>query len=318
MYRKKSFVLLISFLLFVVACDRIVNDTQSDEMARLQAWLQVNHITPDTITPSGIYFVNVHTGTGLSPVDSSYLVFAVTKSDLTETVYETNSKDEAELWGIFTYTKHYVPTFSQYLKSVKSNGLNEGLSMMKEGGKARLILPSNVAGMANNTTVIFDVELIKVVTDPKVFETDTLQNYLTVNPGFTPFSDSIYYKKITTGTRECIVAKDSIVQVNYTGRFLDGYVFDTNIDSVASANHIFSSSKDYGPLVFAVGSTSYIPGFSIAVKKMIEGEKAIFVIPSEFAYGASGNTSGSLIIQPYTSLIFEIELVKVSPSTKTQ
>jgi FKBP-type peptidyl-prolyl cis-trans isomerase FklB len=56
-----------------------------------------------------------------------------------------------------------------------------------------------------------------------------------------------------------------------------------------------------------VGSTELIPGFSIAVRKMIKGERSVIIIPSEFAYGVSGSTSGT-IIHPYTTLVFEIYL----------
>ena len=43
---------------------------------------------------------------------------------------------------------------------------------------------------------------------------------------------------------------------------------------------------------------------------MNEGEKAKFIIPSQLAYGGAGSSTG--IIPPYTTVIYEIELVKLN------
>lgn len=317
--RRKNFLLfLVSFLLFASACDRIVDDPLGDEMARLQAWLQVNNITT-TPTASGLYYINIQEGVENAPKDSNYVVMSYEVRDLDGNLYETTNEDVAKFYDIFTATKHYVPSFTQYFTKVSVlKGLAEGLSMMKEGGKARLIMPSKLAygtgasGVSSYKTLIYDVELKKVVLDPKAYEKDSISSYLSHHPGFTSFNDSLYYKKTKEGTRQCVVAKDSVVEVYYVGKFLDGFVFDTNIDTVALKNNIYSSSKTYDALTFTVGSDSYTAGFNLAVQKMIEGEEATFIIPSFNMYGNTGQTGGTAVIPPYATLIFDIKLVKVS------
>jgi len=310
--------LLMPFLLLNIACDRSDIDPVGDELARLQAWIQVNNINPDTKKPSGLYFINQQEGTGLTPQDSDFVIISYTAKTLDAVVYETTNKEVAQLNDIFQNTIHYVPRFKQYLtNNFNVKALPEGLSYMKEGGSARLIFPSSLGfGSKNLSTVpgysslIYDITLIKVVSDPITYEQSLLTDYLTTNTGFTSISDSIYLKKLAEGTRECVIAKDSVVEVKYTGRYLDGFVFDTNVESVAKENNIYSSSTDkYEPFSFTVGSTSAIAGFSVAVKKMIEGEKVIVVIPSTYAYGVAGNGD----IPPYTTLVFEIEIVNVEP-----
>jgi FKBP-type peptidyl-prolyl cis-trans isomerase len=237
---KRFLVFLIPFLLIIVGCDRIVDDQLSDELARFKAWMRVNNIDTTTITPNGLYYLNRQTGTGISPTDSSYLLYSFTKSDIDFNVSETTYKDIADLWGLFAYTTHYVPNFALFTKeSIKTNGLSDGLNMTKEGGKVRIIIPPGTYGTRSYTAIIYDIELIKVVSDPKVYEHDTLQRYLTLNPGFTSYGDSIYYKKIVAGTDQHYIGKDTVVEVRYTGKFLDGFVFDTNIDTVAKANKIY-------------------------------------------------------------------------------
>lgn len=99
---------------------------------------------------------------------------------------------------------------------------------------------------------------------------------------------------------------DSLV-LNYTGRFLDGRVFDTSIDSIARASNIHNANRRYEPFRIALGRTSLIQGFNFGLFNMKEGEKATVLIPSGYAYGQSG--SGS--IPPNTPLRFDLELLEV-------
>jgi len=313
---KFFLLIIVPFLLLVVGCDRVVNESQGDEMARLDAWLKVNNITTPP-NPSGLYYINKQEGTGASPVDSNWVIFSYVLRSLDDVVFETTFKDTAKLYdiyGIYQTTTHYVPSFMQFFsKSTVSLALAEGLSLMKEGGKARLIAPSRLAGNSS-TTMIYDIELLQVITDPKAYEESLIADYRFANPSFISISDSIYYMKTADGTRACLV--DSLVEVYYTGKFLDGFVFDTNIDSIAKQNDIYTytalTSGKYDVLSFRIGSNAVKTGFEMAIKQMMEGEKGIVIVPSPCAYGVSGDNSGATKIPPYTPLIFELYLKKVT------
>lgn len=67
------------------------------------------------------------------------------------------------------------------------------------------------------------------------------------------------------------VAKGDAVSVHYTGKFENGEVFDSSINS--------------DPLSFKVGAGQMIPGFDEGVLGMVEGEKKTVEIPPEKAYG---------------------------------
>ena len=84
------------------------------------------------------------------------------------------------------------------------------------------------------------------------------------------------------------------VKVLYTGKLLDGTVFD------ASANH------GGEPIEFELGVGQVIPGWDEGIALMSKGEKGILYIPSNLAYGP--RQAGELIT-PYSNLIFEVELV---------
>jgi FKBP-type peptidyl-prolyl cis-trans isomerase FkpA len=128
-------------------------------------------------------------------------------------------------------------------------------------------------------------------------EKEDIQAYLSANDtiDFVKQSSGLYYHEVLAGTGISPVRSDS-AYVKYTGKFLDGSVFDSNV----------TSGKLYG---FIVGQN--IAGFDEGITLMKTGGKATLLIPSNLAYGAVG-TYG---ISGYTPLLFDIELVKSVPHT---
>ncbi len=128
-------------------------------------------------------------------------------------------------------------------------------------------------------------------------EKESIQAYLEKNSSlnFVKQPSGLYYLEVVEGTGISPVRTDS-AYVKYTGKFLDGSVFDSNV----------SSGKLYG---FIIGQN--ITGFDEGITLMKPGGKSTLLIPSSLAYGAMG-TYG---ISGYTPLLFEIELVKAVPYT---
>ena len=102
------------------------------------------------------------------------------------------------------------------------------------------------------------------------------------------------------------------MMINYTGKFthkrVDGKinVFDTSVKADAEAAGSMNPSMQYGPRPFQLGKA--IPGFDEGLKMLGKGGKATFIIPSRLAYGEAGMQGG---IQPYTPLVFEVEMVDI-------
>ncbi|MDA7830504.1 FKBP-type peptidyl-prolyl cis-trans isomerase [Candidatus Pelagibacter sp.] len=98
------------------------------------------------------------------------------------------------------------------------------------------------------------------------------------------------------------IIRHSWVQLEYTGSFENGKVFDTNI------------GKDR-PLVVQMSMKEVIPGFEQGIIGTTKGTKRKIKIPAELAYGKKG---GGDIIPPNTDLIFEFEVIDVlDPSYKS-
>lgn len=98
--------------------------------------------------------------------------------------------------------------------------------------------------------------------------------------------------------------------VNYTGSTIDGKVFDSSIQAEAQKAALQQGDRNYEPLQVIVGKGHVIKGWDEGLLLLNEGSKAEFIIPSDLGYGAEGSGPD---IGPYSTLIFNIELVKIKP-----
>lgn len=112
-------------------------------------------------------------------------------------------------------------------------------------------------------------------------------------PDLSRSPEGIFYK-ITKAGSGPVPTTGATVLVDYTGKFLDGKIFD--------------SSVGRAPLSLAVGRGQVIPGWDKSLAAMKKGEKRLVVIPPELAYGARGYPG---VIPPDSWLVFEMELVDI-------
>ncbi len=130
------------------------------------------------------------------------------------------------------------------------------------------------------------------------------KNNITVSPD----GNGIYIIQEIAGTGDLIQIGDS-VGVRYTGKFLSGKEFDSNVEADT-------------PYRFRVGTPYLIEGWSLALVKMRLGEKSKVLLPSKVAYGSMGfgtyDYYGNYytIIAGYTPLIFEMQVVELVRKTK--
>jgi FKBP-type peptidyl-prolyl cis-trans isomerase FkpA len=120
-------------------------------------------------------------------------------------------------------------------------------------------------------------------------------------PGISPLPSGIYYVNLRPGKGKKVELGDTLT-INYEGRFLNGKFFDSTV-------------KRHQPFQFVYGTEwQVIKGLEEAIGMMHEGEHSLFILPSEVGFGNTGSSTG--VIPPFTSLIFEVEILKVSSPNK--
>jgi len=103
------------------------------------------------------------------------------------------------------------------------------------------------------------------------------------------------------------ITADTVV-VYYTGKFLSGKVFDSNIkEDAQKAKLPVNPMSPYKPIRFALGITGMIPGWNEGLLLLNKGSKVTLILPSSLAYGEQGYQQ----IPGFTPLVFDIELVDV-------
>ncbi|HJZ39377.1 MAG TPA: FKBP-type peptidyl-prolyl cis-trans isomerase [Bacteroidales bacterium] len=116
-----------------------------------------------------------------------------------------------------------------------------------------------------------------------------------------PLPSGVFYLNLRPGSGKMVETGDTVT-VNYEGRFLNGRFFDSTV-------------KRNQPFQFVYGTEwQVIKGLEDAIGLMREGEKSLFIMPSDQGFGNRGSSTG--VIPPFTSLIFEVEILKVSSSRK--
>ena len=127
--------------------------------------------------------------------------------------------------------------------------------------------------------------------EKKILEKYLVDSNITVPP----IANGMYYIKETEGRG---ITPDSArtVLLNFKGCFLNGRCFDVSFETQPFDYRIDAEEQ-------------LIRGLEIGVRKMHEGEKAKFIIPSHLAFGSSGSSTG--MVPPYTTVVYEVELLKV-------
>ncbi len=129
----------------------------------------------------------------------------------------------------------------------------------------------------------------KVIADE---EPAAIRNYILRNKIKTkPSASGLYYIETKKGKGESI-RPGQTVSIKYTGKFLDGTVFDST-----ATGQTFDFVIDRGEV---------IAGFNEGIRQMKKGGKATLIIPSWLGYGEGGG-----VMKPYATLVFDIEIVDV-------
>lgn len=146
-------------------------EMQAAEMQQLSEYLSSEGITANP-TASGLIFISKKKGSGKQAEAGQTVKVNYEGMLLDGTYFDTSVEEVAKANGLYNEQRSYEPFEFTLGQGQVIKGWDEGIAMMKVGGKARLIIPSNIAYGANPrpggpikpfSTLIFDVELVDIV-----------------------------------------------------------------------------------------------------------------------------------------------------------
>jgi peptidylprolyl isomerase len=240
-------------------------------------------------TASGLQYLELTAGDGRAPEagDLVSMNFIGTLPDGTEFA---NSSASGEPVTVVYGRKQLLP------------GWEEGLGLMKAGGKIKLVLPPDLAfgeqgyrEIPPNSQVILEIELLSVEKPPQPTSvaTDKLETS----------ASGLKYSDLTIGEGTQAIT-NSIVTTGYT------------VWVQGETPEFVARSEDGQPVTFVIGRGDQVfPGWEEGVRNMKVGGKRYLLIPPDLAFGeqATGN------IPANATLIMEIELLEVrEPVTQTE
>ena len=263
---------------------------------QLQEYFSKNNLKP-VKTASGLYYTLSREGSG----DAAKMGQAVTVN-YTGKLLDGKAFDS----NVDSSFKHPTPYAFTVGKGIK--GWDEGLMLLKKGAKATFYIPSSLGygmrdqrGIPANSILVFDVEVLDINTpiDQAKEDDKILQEYFAKNNIQATKTPSGLYYSIKQKGLGPTAKPGKTVTMNYTGKTLDGNVFDSNVDP--KFNHV-------QPFTFKLGVGQVIKGWDEGVQLLQIGSKGTFYIPSGLAYGERGSGGA---IPPNAVLIFDVEVTGI-------
>lgn len=336
----KKIIKTVAYIVMAVAaaaCARTVEPGVNEASKRyFDAWMKIHH--PDAKpTGLGIYVIEDEPGTGAVVTDDGFVYADYIVTDLEGNITSYTDRNTAKQLGKFDTTAFYGPKVITTMDNTIQAGLADAIVGMKVGGHKKVIIPSwlmtysvydtpeeYLNTSSSYSDAIYDITITDFTEDISKYEIERIGNYLTEHKdeyGNMSIADSLqygfYYKELVPPADTTSFPTDTSIYINYTGRLLNGLVFDTTDERTAKNHNIYSSSRSYEPVKIKWGEkysdlkmgssgSSVVSGFALTLWQMRAFEKGVGIFYSPLGYSYNGSGSS---IPSYSPLVFEIEIV---------
>ena len=335
----------------IAACAKASTESANEANKRhLDAWISIKYpgLTPQwkgQEDPDGLYVIPSETkaGTGVEVTNNGYAIVTYTTTDLEGNITAYTDAETALQMGTYDSTYYYGPEVWLTKDSTIPAGVQDAIVGMKAGGSKKIIVPSwlmtystyssakeylNTSSTYANTIYSFTVE--DFTEDINEWQIEKIKGRINeYYGGIESFNQDIrldttgfYFKSLEQQNAEPVAFKsDTTIYINYTGRLLNGRMFDTNVERTAKDNGLYSEGRTYGPVKIQWGESvsditmngsSVVSGFAMALWNLNDlgdsgkMDKGIGIFYSPLGYGTS---SSGYSIPAYAPLVFEIEIV---------
>jgi len=293
------------------SCKKEYESVAELDAQNINAYIAKNNITGRKDTLGYAYTINNTgaTGTVAGNQDSIYYTY--------EFKHASNATIFKSLDYVFPETflgySNLVPNPLSPLMPINASSslsfpaIRNTLGQLKKGGSALVLLPSSAAfgrngysaiGVESNEIIVVQLNRLSFNNQVEI-DNYMLNKFVTANAlNVQTDPNRVRYIISAEGTDKATLKSDSYVTVKYTGRLLDGTVFDSSSDGISDFLNRF------------------IPGWSKTLPgKIGVGGKMRILIPSDLAYaqtGSKNSSTGAWVIPPNACLDFDVEITAIS------
>lgn len=327
--------------LLSVSCAKSASEAKNESAKKyLDAWMQMNYPGINSCA-NGIYILEDTPGTGRVIKDSSYVFLEYQYLSLEGTIQSYTDAETAKKLGDYAPSVYYGPEVLELVKGSVSQGLIDAIlggkncPAMKVGGSRKVLIPGWLTSTSDfynsekeyidnvtGSNFILNFKVVDACDNIITYQIQNIKEYLANvrKASVDSTGYGFYYKKLASKGIKYDTLKfssDTSIYINYTGRLLNGQVFDTTIKDTAKVWNIYTDGKDYAPvkinwasekekITMGEDGSSVITGFARTLWQMHPYEKGFGVFTSYYGYGTSGS---GLSIPGFAPLEFEIEIV---------
>ncbi|GAB3490310.1 hypothetical protein GCM10027341_01900 [Spirosoma knui] len=260
-----------------------------DNDAQIKTYATAKNLNGTTRTSGLYYVITTANPTGKQPAAGEEVEFSFKSYNLQDVLVDS--------------TKANAPVY--YPLGIRSilAGLEEGVSLMREGESATLLIPSYLgyndqvvnSNLPAYSVVRFDVKLKRSRSEEEQIDEYIAAQNLTVTEKLT---DGLRFIKTQENPSGTVPIQGQTLTIRYKGKQLRS---PSAFDSTGT-----------GTFDAILGQNRFIKGFEEGLSKLKVGEKATVIFPSSIGYGQQGAVqSNRYLITPYAPLRFDLEVVSV-------
>lgn len=333
MRKTLSFACIAAVIILTGSCTKAPK-TDANYLAKkyFDAWVNTHH--PDAGTTTlGSRILSDIPGNGelVGSAEKTPFVYCTYRAtDLEGNIAKTSSEQDAKQLGTYDETSYYGSYVLYRGENYLYAGVSDMMETMRVGGTRTAAIPGWLMSNENyssaeeyyknesGSNAIYTFTIQEAITDIVKWEIDSLSSYMKHNyPGVDSTSYGYYYIQLDEPLDTTAFEKGNSVYINYTGRLLNGKVFDSTIQDTCKRNHLYVAGKAYSPtelewygedsenITFS-GGGSMISGFEKCLSTMRAGERGLCVFYSGLGYSIDG--SGEKI-PAFSPLMFEIQML---------
>jgi len=150
------------------AREKMLEELRISEPGRITGFLEERHLSAKPLK-SGLYFIETRAGKGKAITNGVSVTVHYAAKLMNGKIIETSMKEEAMKSGIFDSLFEYTPFTFVMGDSSTVAGWEEGISRMRKGGKAILVVPSSLAygeeGLEDiippYSPVVYEIEILE-------------------------------------------------------------------------------------------------------------------------------------------------------------